>query len=212
MQKLNRTEALRYMGYGSNLPDEKMTALIDRCEEELLGAVKPKFIFAAFDKDKCPVRLSGNDIAKHLEKSEKVVFMAATLGANADRLIRMAEVREMAQAIILDALASTAIEQVCDDAEKAIHEKFPEYYMTWRYSPGYGDFPIDIQGDFLKVLDAPKKIGLCANSSNILTPRKSVTAVIGLSKEKPEQKKSGCQSCNLKGTCQFRQKGERCGF
>lgn len=212
MQKLNRAEALRYMGYGNNLPDEKMTLLIDKCEEQLLAAAEPKHIFAVFDKDKCPVSLKGKDIAQHLEKSEKVVLMAATLGAKADRLIRTAEIKEMAEAVILDALASTAIEQVCDNAEKEIHESFADYFMTWRFSPGYGDFPIDIQGEFLKVLDAPKKIGLCVNSSNILTPRKSVTAVIGLLKEKPEQKKSGCQSCNLKGTCQFRQKGERCGF
>lgn len=212
MEKLNRNEALRYLGYGDNEPDEKVLELLDKCEKELVNTAEPKYLWKAFDIDKCPVEFKGNDISEHLNKCEKVVLMCATLGANADRIIRKAEITEMAEAIVLDAMASVYVEKICDDCEKDIKEHYPDLFMTWRYSPGYGDFPIDVQGEFLSVLDAQKRIGLCATSSSILTPRKSVTAVIGLTREKLEQKKSGCQSCNLKDTCKFRKKGERCGF
>lgn len=44
----------------------------------------------------------------------------------------------------------------------------------------------------------------------MLTPTKSVTAVIGLSKNPIPQRARGCQTCSMNKKCQFRQKGGRC--
>lgn len=52
--------------------------------------------------------------------------------------------------------------------------------INWRYSPGYGNLDISIQRELLKSLDAERTIGLTASSHNILIPRKSVTAIIGV--------------------------------
>lgn len=84
--------------------------------------------------------------------------------------------------------------------------------MTFRFSPGYGDYPIRLQPNFLKVLDAPRKIGLCTNETFLLTPTKSVTAIMGISKNEIEKKKRGCAVCSLKGSCRFRKAGSHCGF
>ena len=46
--------------------------------------------------------------------------------------------------------------------------------------------------------------------SYMLTPTKSVTAVIGLSKNPIPQRARGCQTCSMNKKCQFRQKGGRC--
>ena len=48
-----------------------------------------------------------------------------------------------------------------------------------RFSPGYGDFPLTAQRDIFAILDCPKRIGLSLNQSLLLSPTKSVTAVIG---------------------------------
>ena len=66
--------------------------------------------------------------------------------------------------------------------------------------------------DFLTLLDAPRKIGLCATDSSILTPRKSVTAIIGLSNHPIEKPKKNCATCRMRDRCAFRKKEEHCGL
>lgn len=221
LNHIEKEEALRYLGYGINKPDEKTQDIINDCESELILVIKPRYLYKVFDinisengyiLNNCKLMLNGNDIKNHLNDCEKAVLMCATLSAEVDKLIRTTQISDMTRTIILDSLASAAIEQVCDKVEELIKSEFADYFQTWRYSPGYGDFPIEIQKDFLDVLDAPKKIGLMATQSSILTPRKSVTAIIGLSKNQIPKRTRGCQSCNLKETCAIRKEGEHCGF
>lgn len=216
---LNRNEALRYMGQADAVCDETITAVMDRCEEKLLSAIKPRYLYKCFDIEDKPegilvkntsLFLTGNDIKRHLKGCTKAVLLCATLSGDVDRIIRVAELKDMLDALALDCLASTAVEQLCDKAEMRIKEDFPEYEMTWRYGIGYGDLNISFQREFLNVLNAPKLIGLNVTESFILTPRKSVTAIIGLSKDKIEPSKRGCAVCSLKGTCAYRKKGSHC--
>ena len=138
-----------------------------------------------------------------------MIVFAATLGSTADRLIRTAEITNMAYALILDALASAMIEECCDNAEKELHEKIPGFF-TWRFSPGYGDYPLDVQSEIIRLLNADKRIGLTVTSSDILIPRKSVTALIGVSDTEQDKGKRGCATCKLRETCSFRIGGTTC--
>ncbi len=216
---LNRSEALRYMGQADLSCDERLEKLMDGCEAELLLAIRPRYLYQCFDftreedgihLDGTSLTLPGDDIRNHLAGCEKAVLMCVTLSSDVDRIIRVAQLSDMLSALALDCLASTAVEQLCDKVELKIKQDFPAYEMTWRYGVGYGDLPISLQREFLMVLNAGKKIGLNATGSNILTPRKSVTAVIGLSRQKLPPAKRGCAVCNLKGTCAYRQKGIHC--
>lgn len=216
---LNRSEALRYMGQADLSCDERLEKLMDDCEAELLLAIRPRYLYQCFDftreedgihLDGTSLTLPGDDIRNHLTGCEKAVLMCVTLSSDVDRIIRVAQLSDMLSALALDCLASTAVEQLCDKVELKIKQDFPAYEMTWRYGVGYGDLPISLQREFLMVLNAGKKIGLNATGSNILTPRKSVTAVIGLSRQKLPPAKRGCAVCNLKGTCAYRQKGIHC--
>ena len=157
-----------------------------------------------------PLVLKGNDIAAHLQSCEKCVLLAATLGTGADSVIRGYESAAMEKAVIADCLASAAIEQVCDFAEKEIQSKLADMNFTWRFSPGYGDFPLDIQRDFLNVLNAPKRIGLTVTENLILIPRKSVTAVIGISEHEIPKGRRGCAVCNMRDVCELRKRGAHC--
>ena len=140
------------------------------------------------------------------------MLLCATLGAEVDRLIRVAQIRDMAKAVVLDSMASVAIEQVCQQADEIIAAQLPGCYLTFRYSPGYGDYPVELQKTFLTLLDAPRKIGLSVSDSCLLIPAKSVTAIAGISDLPIPQKKRGCAVCNLRETCQYRRNGEHCGF
>ena len=49
-----------------------------------------------------------------------------------------------------------------------------------RYSPGYGDVPLDTQRIFFSLLPCTSKIGLTLTDSLVMAPEKSVTAFIGM--------------------------------
>ena len=60
-------------------------------------------------------------------------------------------------------------------------------------------------------LDAQKRIGLTVSENNLLFPRKSVTAIIGIVNSKIEKKRKSCNECSNYKNCNFRREGESCG-
>lgn len=218
IEKINIKEALRYLGYGDSVPGKDIEELLLLCEEELLKVARPMYTYRVFELcddfsvTGCNFVLKGNDIKKHLSGCDKAVFMCVTLSVDVDRLIRLKQVGNMAQAMMIDSLANAMIEQVCDEVENIIKKELPEYNLTWRYGLGYGDFPLEGQKDFLNVLDAQKKVGVCVSDSLLLTPTKSVTCVIGLSKaENTHKGLVKCEYCNMKDSCNIRRRGDNCG-
>lgn len=209
-EKLNRNEAVRYLGGAGIRLNYRMDVLMDECEKAVLEKASPKYLYVEKDLP-CPQIMGGKDIESHLNGCEKAIVMCATVGSEVDKLIRISQISDMARAVVMDSLASVAVEQVCNAFDKIIAEKYSDYNMTFRFSPGYGDYPIELQKIILQMLDAPKKIGLCTNDNFLLTPTKSVTAVLGLSKNSIERKKRGCAICNMRDTCKFRRKGLHCG-
>ena len=77
-------------------------------------------------------------------------------------------------------MAGAAIEQICDDVQSELQGKMPLYRQTWRFSPGYGDLPLALQEELLAAVEAGKRIGLATTQGHMLTPMKSVSAIIGL--------------------------------
>lgn len=220
LSKLNRREALRYLGYKSTDVDENIKNIMDICEKKVLSAAKPRFTYKVFNIEitgggvHCigtDLVLKGNSILEHLKGCEMAVLMAVTISSDIDRLIRIAHLEDIAHALIIDSMSSVAVEQAGDRAEEIIDSEFSEYYKTFRFSPGYGDMPIQQQPEFIKQLNADKLIGLTVNADSfMLMPTKSVTAVIGLSKNKIDAKSKGCITCSMYKTCKFREEGGRC--
>ncbi len=220
LTEINKAEALRYMGYGKSKPDEVTLKNIEECEKALLDAVKPEYVYRVFDiehtDDKVVVAgtslvLTGNDIKQHLRGCTKAALLAVTVSGGADRLIRSYAAYDMAKSVITDCLASAAVEQVCNEVDRIIRESTQQPYQTWRFSPGYGDFPLEVQKEFLEVLNAGKRIGLSVLDNCMMVPTKSVTAVIGLSDNEISKGKRGCACCNMQDRCAYRIRGEHCG-
>ena len=211
LKSVDKDETLRYLGCGKSAVNSEMDELLSLCEEELLKAAAPKYLYKTISVTNCGL-IVGESVKSHLKGCDKAVLLCATLGTETDKLIRTAQISDMAKAVVLDAMASAAVEQLCGEVEKLIEKDWPDSYMTWRFSPGYGDYPLSLQAEFLRLLDAPRKIGLCTNENSILTPAKSVTALIGLSDLPIENKRRGCVSCSLNKTCKFRKAGTRCEF
>lgn len=204
LSSLDRAEALRYMGGHGVNPDDITKALMDKAEEEILKICRPVYTFTEIPKDS-PV-LGGEDIRKVIEKSEKVVLIAATLGIYVDKLIRKWQITDMAQAVVIDSMASVAIEQFMDKIELELSKRYSGYYFTNRFSPGYGDYPLEKQKEIIKLLNTEKKLGLNLTESLMLNPTKSVTAVIGMGKEEIKEKSSCTSKCSRCGNknCPYR--------
>ena len=220
LTSIPQEEVLRYLGCGKRA-DAGTRFLALQCSRQLLLAIRPKAIWLQLEisaEEACVrfpqygLTLPGRDLARHLAGCKSAVLMAATLGAGADALIRRWQVEELARGVVLDCCATAAVEEVCDRAEEKIIAGLPGYYFTSRFSPGYGDLPVSLQGDLLSILDAPRRIGLCATRDSILTPRKSVTALLGVSERPTPPGRRSCKACPLNNTCRFRRKEEHCGL
>ncbi len=207
--KLDRAEVLRYMGHAGSDTDIVQTA--QWAMDRIVQLAAPRWNWIVCTPDALP--LSGNDIHRHLDGCDRMAVLCATLGAAVDREIRRTGYRSMLDALALDAAAGDAIEKVCDAAEDEIRMQFGQHglYVTGRFSPGYGDLPIDIQRDLLALCDAPRRIGLSATPSNLLTPGKSVTALLGISAHPVSGRGRGCGTCRLSANCPYRKRGTRCG-
>lgn len=218
LSEINRSEALRYLGCRGDA-DEAAVRLVRQAEQRILPVIEPRFLYRVFSIEEkaggvhlrgCAFVLGGKDIAAHLAGCPRCVLLAATLGVGVERVIRSAQVYDMALALALDACATAAIEQVCDIAQAQIEKEMRPQPITTRYSPGYGDLPISCQAEFVALLDCQRRIGLTATKSNILTPRKSVTAIIGVGAA-GTKREGGCKACNFYESCSYRKAGTTCG-
>ena len=203
------TEILRYAGVRSVAPD--MMDLLESCLAEMQGKLSYKACWQTF-----PVTAQGNaldltftqttstSLRKHLQGCDSIVLFAATIGLELDRLIARYGYISPSRALMFQAIGAERIEALCDLVSRDTAERAADCgkRTTSRFSPGYGDLPIGIQADIFRVLDCPRKIGLTLNESLLMSPSKSVTALIGIGGEGC-QTVSGCESCSHQN-CTFR--------
>jgi cobalamin-dependent methionine synthase I len=132
--------------------------------------------------------------------------MAVTLGPGPDLLIRRAGIEKVSRAVILQAAAAAMTETWCDQVNERIRLEAERngLYTRPRYSPGYGDLPLTMQTDISRILNMPKEIGVSLTDSLLMTPSKSVTALIGVSQIAGDCRRSGCAECSASSTCIYR--------
>ena len=217
--KISVADAVRYMGAGEgNAEIRRMTA---ETAEELERKITPRRTWRTFRTE---IRADGvflpeagetlrGALAKNmLAECDTAVILLCTLGAEFEKMQRAQEARNMARAVVLDACGSAWVEAGCDAAEEEIAARFPGKYRTDRFSPGYGDLPLESQEWILRVLNAGRRLGVTETASHLLIPAKSVTAVIGLSDRPQGAKIRGCAYCALREECAYRERGTRCGI
>ena len=87
-----------------------------------------------------------------------------------------------ASALLCQAIGAERIEALCDAFTDWLEaEVSPRgLFLRPRFSPGYGDLPLTLQREILRALDSPRTLGITLNRSLLMSPSKSVTAIIGL--------------------------------
>lgn len=221
-----REEVLRYAGMGradQSEVDPRIIEFADQAVEELRKACEPRYTTRIFSLEKISgvenglcfggtLDVTSRSLSINLKDCDEVLFFAATLGAEADLLIRRYSARDMSKGVIMDAAAAALIEQYCDICQNKLEKELNKEYKTLRprFSPGYGDFDIGHQMDMIRLLDLPRQIGVTPTDSGMLVPSKSVTAVMGISRftnrlysEAERCNIHGCEAC-LKKDCVYR--------
>ena len=174
-------EAVRYLGYGKHAVDDQTLALIRDSFEDLERVAKRRIVYRIFElkvSDEEHLNIEGLEITSRKRYS----------------------LTEMSRTVVLQACAAAMLEEYLNNWQKSLKEEMTSqgYFLRPRFSPGYGDFSILHQKDILGMLDCAKKIGLTMTESSMLTPTKSVTAVIGLGREEVHCHEEGCESCSKK--------------
>jgi len=175
----DRREIFRYAR--SPHPGAEEERILDECLDVLLPELTYRAVWAEF-----PVETAGKHLhlgftetdsaalSDHLRSCETYILFAATIGIAPDRLAQKFSRISPVKALFFEASGNERIEALCD----AFCREFPG--AGRRFSPGYGDLPLELQREILQVLDCPRKIGLTLNESLLMTPAKSVTALFGI--------------------------------
>ena len=209
---ISQTEALRYMGYGKQKADKAVLHLLDDCTQELENIVSYRCCYTKipllWQEDGLDIGFAcvkSKSLQKNLCGCHEAFLFAATLGIEVDRLLtRYAQVQP-AKGVVMDALASAAIESWCDLLTEQIGAGLA---LRSRFSAGYGDLSISWQKELLAFLDSNRKIGLSLTASHFMVPTKSVSAIIGIEGESKTAKEAGsrenrCSKCG-KLECRYR--------
>lgn len=204
---LNERECLRYAGTSPKTISAEERELFEACLAEVEKKLIYKVCWGRFPVKRTEERLDfgflqtdSKALMKNLEGCEEVIVFAATIGLEIDRLIRRYTNLSPAKALFFQAIGAERIESLCD----AFCEEWKGegLQLRPRFSPGYGDLPLELQKDIFRVLDCPRKIGLSLNESLLMSPSKSVTAIIGIG-EGGTEIKNKCSAC-LKTDCAYR--------
>ena len=209
----NDRELLRYLGCkNGTVPDENTKVLIDQCKQELEQAASPRVTWREYPLsiqdhviDMSCFQTRSNSLERNLKDCEQILLFAATLGSQVEVLLHRYNMIQMSKAVVMQAASVAMLETFCDEENQKLKEAYQEkgWYLRPRFSPGYGDFPLECQRQIAPALELSKRIGVTLTDSLLMAPSKSVTAVIGLSRLPRNCTVQGCEVC-AKRDCAYR--------
>ena len=188
--KIEKEEILKSLGYyrkKKSILSPNIDALIKGEMKKAKGLIKGKGIYIILpveSKTKSEIvlkniTLKGKTIARVMVKAKKIALFVDTIGQALEKEVaRLYQRDEYTKATILDTIGSVAADEGADYLNSLIVKRAKKR-STRRFSPGYGDWDLNIQERLLKVTQAAK-IGVTCNKAFFMIPRKSVSAVIGL--------------------------------
>ena len=183
--ELSSAEIFSFLGIKKAEDRARLENEVRLATEEIKPAIKPRLCYELY-----PISLGGDnidlgfarvvsrDLAKNLRSCEKIVLVTATVGLDVDRLIAKYSRISPARALILQAAGAAAVESLLDTFSAEL--RAGGLSLRPRFSCGYGDLPLSLQKDIFTALDVPRSIGVSLTESFLMTPTKSVSAIIGI--------------------------------
>lgn len=208
---IDRREILRYAGVRGDAPE--IEALLEECLAEVSGRLTYQVCYRSFPVSFLDGALdlgfavtNSKSLIRHVCGCREIVLFGATIGLEIDRLIAKYSRIAPSKAFLMQAIGAERIESLCDEFCRTLSsERMAQGKgILSRFSPGYGDCPLALQKQIFDVLDCPRKIGLSLNQSLLMSPSKSVTAIVGVTDSNDtEAPGAGCACCE-KMDCAYR--------
>ena len=176
--ELEPAEIARYMRMGADVPQGALAKRVDELWTEAHGLLRPARVWRRVP---LPLSVTSPSLERHLAGCRSAYLVCGTIGAGLDAMLRRVSVSSAADALIVQAIGAAAVEKWMDMVETEIAAELGEgEHLVSRYSPGYGDWPLEAQQWLLGVLDSARAIGVSLTDSLLMAPSKSVSAVIGV--------------------------------
>lgn len=215
---IHRPDVYRYLGFQGNNVDEVTQNQVEEMATLLESVTAVRYTSKVFPLEEgstflqgTTLTLQGQQVALLLKESHHCILMAITIGHKVDQKIRELQIRDMANAVVFDACASSLVEEYCNQLEKNLLEEHPKQFFTDRFSPGYGDLPLDTQLPLCTILQTQKTMGMSLSQTHLMSPKKSITALVGVSDTPQPMRIKGCGYCVMRGQCAYRKGGKTCG-
>lgn len=185
-------EILRYALMPSTAPTPDELPL-EECLKAARSAVRCRAVWQRYpigwggdELDLGFAKTASRHLRRHLEGCAEILLFACTAGSEIDRRINREKLVSPVRGLLMSAIGSQQVEGACDRLCDLLAAEYPEKQLVTRYSPGYGDLPLEIQKDVFRALDCERSIGVTLTESLLMQPSKSVTAVIGMKERDAE--------------------------
>ena len=160
--------------------------ILGKVHERIRQALDPRYSYrkVSFDAPPMDSLISGSkELASFLMGTKEGFVVICTIGSAPCRVIdEYQKSGDMISALYADRTASDAVENLAEHVESALLNKFfdlDKYVFTKRYSPGYGDLPLEKQKDLFALFN-PIELDVTLTPENYMHPEKSISYIVGV--------------------------------
>ncbi|MFC2091300.1 hypothetical protein ACFLTD_00825 [Elusimicrobiota bacterium] len=187
--RFRKREILKILKYNSSKNTSisaDLENLMQTQMEKAYELIFPSVIYSTFfiknseitETVKNEITLGSSKITKLITESYAFTLIAATIGSKLEEEVDRLKQKDINKALVLDAIGSEAVEQSANFVGGILREEAAknECYINMRFSPGYGDWPVEASWKILKFIDM-HRIDITISKDGILIPRKSITGI-----------------------------------
>ena len=171
-------------------PCEPGNVGIERAYQRLVAVASPAYVAVRvkINRENDALCIGGiqtysRALVKVCESCDECFLLCATLGVGVDRLVMKTATVSAKDAFEIDAVADAFIEALCDLAEKKISHGLD---TRTRFSPGYADLELSFGEGIISLTDAQRFLGIRLTATGLMVPKKSVSAIIGITGRRGE--------------------------
>lgn len=192
VESLDRGEILRYMR-ARGTTDSVICDAVSRAEASVLRAAGCMACYTRLPVERAGedivmlghMSVKSRDLSRRLSGCDGAYLFCVTAGVGVDRVIRQAQVVSPLLSLACDAAGSALVETACDMLCTGLSKEEEVYgrEIVERFSAGYGDLPLEWQRDITEVLRTARHIGASLTEGLMMSPTKTVTAVLGVKRK-----------------------------
>lgn len=214
--RIDGAEALRFQGYktGADVPTAEVLALLDEAVALGEALMTPRLVYrsaAVAGRSAHAIRAGGEalhipEIGRLWGSVEAVGAGICTVGPAIEARVRgLFEEREFALAMMLDSVASAAVESLAEHANDLLCQAALPVGLkvTNRISPGYAGWDTWEQQALFRLCPG-EPIGVALNAACVMTPAKTISFLVGIGPEaRVDHYFAQCRRCWMKD-CAYR--------